>query len=109
MSMRRNRIICFLIIICLHITFFAFTVSLKGEKSFEKYSFDKISKSVGFIALTSDDEIKHISSTYVIYQDEKYSYLATSEAASKEGYEKKAYFGRLNSNPYLKLTGVSNS
>jgi len=102
--MRIKRIVIFVLLLCLHVSFFSSAEVLKGEEKFETYSYEDIVGSVGYITLSSNSNVRHISTTYIIHQDKKYSYIASSYVTSSSGYVKKAHFG--NTNLDIELVGA---
>ncbi len=91
--MRIKRILIIVLLFCLHLSLFVEPVSSKGVEKFETYTYEKVLESVGYITLSSNNSIKHISTAYIVYQDDKYSYVATSAVTSSSGYEKKLHIG----------------
>lgn len=91
--MRIKRILITILIFCLHLSLFIEPVSTKGIDKFKTYSYEEVKESVGYITLSSKNAIKHVSTAYIIYQDDTYSYVATSAVTSSSGYDKKLHIG----------------
>lgn len=101
--MRIKKLIIILVLFCLHITAFVVPVSSKAEEKFETYSYEEVSNSIGYITLSSNNMIKHVSSAFIIHQDDKYSYVASSLVTSSEGFDTKLHFKGVSLN--LELVG----
>lgn len=90
--MRMKKLIIILFLFCLHITAFVVPVNSKAEEKFETYSYEEVTSSVGYITLSSNNMVKHVSSAFIIHQDDKYSYVASSLAASSKDFDAKLHF-----------------